>query len=254
MGQTDSNPSDEFYYGFRQVIQQDVTGQPTYVRHPLQLADFLDPRPDDQFVQGIHHERDLDEIVRILRYHHRNNQYVTVARSHKLRWDDPALPAPIADVALFVSPPGVESTSETPARPPRCIIEVTSPRLAEVDLAQKPDVYARAGVAEYIIIDSGHREECEEDAYRVLGFRLQDGGYTALEPDAQGRIHSATNQLWIGPTPQRDGFVVVDERTGQPIRPDPTPDQDRSAQASGERRASELSSALEFLRKGGNHA
>lgn len=258
---TGNNPqaTDKFYYGFRQVVQQDVTGQPSYTRYPLEPADFLDPQPDDQFVQGAHHQRDVDELVRILRYHYRNNQYITVESGWKMEWRDPQLAAPMADVVVLAAPAGVESVTETGPRMPRCVIEVTSPRLAQVDLEQKPSIYAQGGVTEYLIIDDGQREHRDgealsNEAYRIWGFRLQDGRYQPIEPDENGRIFSETNQVWIGPTPQRDGFVVLDARTEQPVHPAESIVEDRTAQSRGEHRASELSAALDFLRKGGSHA
>lgn len=257
MQQTDSHGTDsdgeEFYYGYRQEVEQNVTAQPTYVRRPLQPEDFLDPREDDHFVQGPNHDRDLNTVADILRHHYRNNQHVTVRRTHKLRWDDPSLPRPIADVAVIAHPAAVDGgTAETNAdvadRLPRCIIEVTSPRLLAADLEQKPQIYAQGGVQEYIIIDSGLREEKGEESYRILGYRLTDEGYREIPPDAEGGIHSATNGIRIAPTPERDGFVVTDERTGQPIRPVVTLEGDRAAEVSGSSRARDLGSALDFLR------
>lgn len=248
MQQTDPH-EDEFYYGYRQELEQNVTAQPSYVRRPLQPEDFLDPQEDDHFVQGPDHDRDVNTVADILRHHYRNNHYVTVERNRKLHWGERALPRPIADVAVIVRPPDAEDAD--PAEPlPRCIIEVTSPRLLAADLEKKPQIYAQGGIQEYIIIDSGEREEEPEKRYRILGYQLTDEGYREIPPDAEGGIRSETNDVHIAPTPARDGFVVTDTRTGEPIQPVPTLEADRAAEVSGTSRARDLGSALDFLRGG----
>jgi len=244
MGQMNSSPTDKFYYGYRQVIVQNETAQPTYARQPLQPADFLDPREGDHFEQGPQHDGDVDKLVRILHYHHRHNQYVLVQSHLKLCWPELALPEPRADVAVLVT----SADATVPASRPRCIIEVTAPRFVAADLEQKPTIYARAGIAEYIIVDANQRTREEAGAYRILGYRLVDGAYQPIEPDERGRIHSAVNRVWIGPNAVGTDFVVTDARTGRPLAPAATIEQDRPAQTQGERRAQELGSALDFLR------
>ena len=63
----------------------------------------------------------------------------------------------------------------------RFIVEVAASSVS-YDLHQKKEAYRRNGVREYVV-------------WRVLDraidwFRLQDGQYVAIEPDADGRIES----------------------------------------------------------------
>jgi len=52
-----------------------------------------------------------------------------------------------------------------------------------------------------------------------LGYRLEGGRYVPIEPDERGWIYSATNEVWIGVTEERDGFFVIDARSGERILP-----------------------------------
>ena len=74
-------------------------------------------------------------------------------------------------------------------------VEILSEDSADRDLREKRDEYARGGVREYLILDA--RPDLDEFTYLRLD---ADGRYQAIEPDAQGRYHSAVLPgFWLDP-------------------------------------------------------
>ena len=257
---TPSSNRERFYYGYRRTIIQDRTGQPSYVDEPLAAADFLNPQPDDHFELGTQHHGDVGELFQILQYHHRNNLLISVLQSVKLKWGVAGQPEPTADVAIvsnLVEPQRRRTVLDVVGEgiQPSCIIEVIAPRFAEMALVRKRQIYEKAGIQEYIVIDSGLRPENEQQMsaarYRVSGYELIDGQYIALPLDEEQRIYSAVNRVRLGPNAQNSGFEVIDARTGLPIQPQTVIDHDRAAASQGERRGHDLGASLDFLRMQG---
>src|SRR4029079_3967831 len=128
-----------FYYGRRQIIKYDRTGQPSYTYLPLTEDDFLDPQPGDEFVHGERHAQDIRTIRRIFQHLYRYNPFMTVLSNIKLVWDVPSLAQPTPDLVIIpnVTEPerprtlfdvGLEETK------PHFVLEIVSPRLAVADL------------------------------------------------------------------------------------------------------------------------
>ncbi len=251
-----ANP-DPFYYGRRQVIRYDRTGQPSYTYLPLTAADFLDPQAGDEFVQTARHDADVRTLRAIFRHLHRFNPATGVLSHVKLIWPSAGLAQPAPDLAI-VSEMGdpdrqrVVFNVREEGTAPSFVLEVVSPRLATADWEQKVAIYQQAGVQEYFIIDAGLRAGQDEQTlptYQVLGYQWEAGVYLAITPDARGWVYSAINKVWIGPTPGCESFVVIDARTQQPI----TPAADReepvaAAYAEAANRARSLAEQLDFLR------
>jgi hypothetical protein len=135
---------------------------------------------------------------------------------------------------------------------PQLVLEVTSPRLAQLDLADKVAIYQQAGIKEYLVLDAGLREEGDQPTnhgYSVFGYRLVHGQYEHIAPDNRGWIFSATTKVWLGPTEQRDNFIVVDQRTGEPITPVVEREEPAAAAyAEAASRAQSIASQLDFLK------
>ncbi len=66
------------------------------------------------------------------------------------------------------------------------VFEVTSPSTRREDLVKKRDLYARLGVREYFLYDP----LAEYLRPSLQGFRLDDGVYQPIEPDAEGALVS----------------------------------------------------------------
>jgi len=246
--------ADEFYYGRRQNISYGRTAQPSYSYTPLTQADFLDAQPTDEFMHGPRHAADVAQLQGIFRQHYRGNPLVTILGNVKMIWDIDQLAQPAPDLAIVI---GLESLEHELAyfdvqalgQRPRFIAEVLSPRFAQLDLVEKLQIYAQAGVSEYFIIDSGERADNGARHYRVLGYRLVKQAYEPITPDQDGRVYSKVNRLWLLPNMAHDGFLAIGERTGQPI----TPDADSMTSVTAARveatfRATSIAAQLNFLR------
>lgn len=250
-----SHPSamDDFYYGVRRKVSSDIHGQPHYHESPLRQEDFLNPTVDDIFELGPKHADDVERLKRIFENHYRHNQLTTVFANTKLLWSDPELAQPRADI-IVATADSVQTLRNRLFQvanwgaPPSCIIEVVSPRFVDADLVTKVALYARGGVQEYFIVDSGLREERTEMAYSLVGYRLDGRTYQRIEPDEAGFIYSEVNRINIGPSKDGSTFEVIDSRTGQPIADHDLTQTERVAEVQGNRRANDIGSALDFLR------
>jgi colicin import membrane protein len=128
----------------------------------------------------------------------------------RIAWDLPDLRAHGLDVMVI---PSVRkrrnwSTFEVAierARP-ALIIEIVSPDARENDVVIKVEQYARAGVAQYVIVDDTGRGGVRR--LRLLDYRLEGTAYRLQEPDADGRVHLALADVWLGI--RRDHVVCYD--------------------------------------------
>jgi colicin import membrane protein len=73
---------------------------------------------------------------------------------------------------------------------PALIIEIVSPDARENDVVIKVEHYARAGVAQYVIVDDTGRGGVRR--LRLLDYRLEGTAYRLQAPDADGRVHLAS--------------------------------------------------------------
>lgn len=243
---------DEYYYGRRQLIDYNRTAQPTYGYQALSQADFLDPQEHDRFNHGPRHDADVQRLYAIFRQQYRVNPLVAVFSGVKMRWGIGGLAEPAPDIAVV---PGAESWDSqrsvldvaTEGVQPALVLEVLSPRFVDADLHDKVTIYAQAGVQEYWIVDSGEREESDEIAYRVIGYRLVDGAYQAIAPDEQGRLYSTVARLWLVADADGEQITAISKRSGQPIVPDPDMLLNFSAaRAEATFRANSIASQLDF--------
>jgi Uma2 family endonuclease len=253
---TNSEPN---RYGYRHEILDNKQGL-SFDRHtPLQAEDFLNPQPGDVFYQGEMHDRTLERMRRSVRRLLRAKPAHTVLSEVKLILPRPSVHHPRADLVIVAN-------VNAPRRPravfdlaaegvtPSCVIEITSPLFAEYDLNQKRDLYAAAGIPEYIILDTGLRAENvqpkatpgqEAPAPSILAYRLHDGVYHALPPDEQRRVYSASLGALI--VIQSGEYYLVDPQMGLPITPDEEDAESLSAsQAEGAFRAQSIASQLKL--------
>jgi Uma2 family endonuclease len=213
---------DEFYYGYRTIITYDEAGKEVYSYKPLTLDDFLNPQEGDLFMQGTLHDEDTDALKSIFRYLYYANATTAVFSDLKILWGIEGLAQPAPDVMVI---PNVENIGKP--RPtfdvqregtrPRFILEVVSPRYRQPDRESKVAIYEQAGVEEYFIVDSWLRGE--QVAYDIVGYRLQGEIYVEIPPNERGWVYSQVNQVWVGVSPEKDRFFVINERTNQPILP-----------------------------------
>jgi len=220
-------PDDEFRLGRRIAVIQNQTAQPTYQATPLTLADFLDPAPGDEFVHGEQHRRDVARLAAALYARHRLSPFVHLLVGPKLKWaaprGHPRLPQPAPDLVLVgeISDPDHPRTVLDLAAEPtvvRAVVEVTSPLFAELDLKDKPRIYAAAGIPEYWIVDAGLRPAQPQLRYAIMGYRLDGDAYRPIAPDRErGNLTSPAMRVCFRVTPDGQDYLIADARTGRPI-------------------------------------
>jgi colicin import membrane protein len=206
---TDAN-ADPFRYGWRLVLRPTPDNPHHLEQVPLTLEDVLHPEVGDFIVHSDRHETDRMYLTAVLRARLEPSRRAIVLSDVRIAWDLPDLRAHGLDVMVI---PGVRkrrnwSTFEVAierARP-ALIIEIVSPDARENDVVIKVEQYARAGVAQYVIVDDTGRGGVRR--LRLLDYRLEGTAYRLQEPDADGRVHLALADVWLGI--RRDHVVCYD--------------------------------------------
>lgn len=191
--------NDRFRLGWRIRPRITPEGKIEYERIPLTSYDILHPQEDDFRVHNNEHRlfcRYLDNVISAQVAHIPG---AVVLHDTRVAWDIPDLEPHGPDIALIFNVRehkkwGTFNVSGEGTRP-TLIIEVTSPETRRLDLEDKPDEYAQAGVQYYIIVDA-HRSK-RQPAYRLLGYELTPDGYVDLQPDARGRLWVEPARIWL---------------------------------------------------------
>jgi Uma2 family endonuclease len=203
---------DPFRYGWRFVRRPTPDDPNNLEQVPLTLEDVLHPEVGDFIVHSDRHETDRMYLTAVLRARLEGSGAAIVLSDVRIAWDAPDLRPHGPDVMVI---PGIAerqdwSTFEVAVEGvrPALIIEITSPETRENDLERKVAHYARAGVAQYVIVDSVRRGGTRR--LRLLDYRLEEGSYRLHPPDAAGRVHLVIADLWLGV--EGDHVVCSDDR------------------------------------------
>ena len=94
-------------------------------------------------------------------------------------------------------------------KPPDFVMEFSSKRTYRNDLDEKMTLYARMAIPEYFI----HDPERRYLPLPLMGFRLVEGQYVEIPPDADGRIHSEILKLDFALLD--DGLAIYDPQSEQ---------------------------------------
>ncbi len=205
-----SPPADDpFYYGWRIVVETGPNDEEIITHLPLTQADFLDPQLGDQMVQADNHYRQVNSLFDRYDAHYLNDPTTAVMSDVKMLWGIPGLQEPAPDLAVIpdITTKDQAHSSFNVTREgtrPCLVVEVVSPKYPGDDTT-KVDIYEQAGIAEYIIIYPHSDDETEP--VEIIGYRLVGGYYQEIAPDAQGRLYSATTDMWFGV--RTDGLDVV---------------------------------------------
>jgi len=202
--------ADPFRYGWR-LVPRPTPDNPYHLEQvPLTLDDVLHPEVGDFIVHSDRHETDRMYLTAVLRARLEPSRRAIVLSDVRIAWDIPDLRAHGPDVMVI---PGVRkrrnwSTFEVAVERarPALIIEIVSPDARENDVVIKVEHYARAGVAQYVIVDDTGRGGVRR--LRLLDYRLEGTAYRLQEPDADGRVHLAIADVWLGI--RRDHVVCYD--------------------------------------------
>jgi Putative restriction endonuclease len=207
------------------VIELD-DGSVEEVELPLTMERLLHPREGDKVTQSDFHLSFLVSMLDRLRRWLETAPGVGVFSDLRFEWNRPGLKPSGPDIAVVKGLPeprkaiserigGTFDTAVWGVRPV-LVIEVVSPehgRLRRKDLEDNVDIYARAGVEEYLIFNPirlGSQEPLE-----LLGYRLTGGPrYQRISPDRQGRILSRSTELYFWSDPAGRRVEIFDESTG----------------------------------------
>jgi len=169
------------------------------------------------------HDRDIERLRSIIRFRLRDNENMTVFCDLKMDWGIDDLPNPVPDVSVIENvrdperPRGVFYVAEEGVTP--CfVLEVVSPRYRSADLDKKPEIYRKAGVSEYFIVDPGLMDD--EISYSIRGYKLIGNRYVGATPDSQGMFHSRIAGVRIGVSESGNRLIVTDDRTGEELMSD----------------------------------
>jgi Uma2 family endonuclease len=195
-------------------------GRMELVEMPLTPELFLNPQVGDHMSQGKRHSDTAREIADLLSHHFRPVPGVLVTFDLKFLFG-PGLDQPSPDVSVIRGVRDNQADRESfdvvaEGVRPCLIVEVVSSlssRIRKSDLEDKVALYRRAGIPEYLIVDSQRRDR----RFRLLGYRLGPSGYQPIEPDEEGRFLSETTGLWFQVTPDGNRVRIFEHPSGRPL-------------------------------------
>jgi len=137
----------------------------------------------------------------------RHDPSAIVFQDTGIYWDNPELKHHSPDVSVILGVkeqiPGVreqkEWTSFGVAKEgvrPALLIEVTSPDTRSIDLVDKKDQYARAGVRLYVVVETDAKVGSRP--VKLWGCRLSGSHYEETVPDPRGWLWLEPVGLWLG--------------------------------------------------------
>ena len=221
----DSASKDPFRYGTRWKTVRLPGGEVVEQPVPLTAEDLLDPQLGDEVPQSDPHHELLLVVDELLTRHFASRADVYVASDLKMIWGIPGLPGPSPDVAVI---PGVRRKRD-PDRTvfnvvrertrPSLVIEIVSSTDAEIranDYEKKVEIYQRAGIPEYLILDPP--TSFTQGRLLLTGYRLgPKGRYKKIEPDGKGRLLSETTGLLFGVAEDGRTIRVFRAVSGEPL-------------------------------------
>jgi Uma2 family endonuclease len=204
--------------GWRMEWVTDETGEEQLIYFPLTEDEFLHPKEDYHLPSNTFHGTAQRDLIDILQRRYVKREDVAVFGDLIIKWGIKGLRQHCPDVCVVFGLRDKEKYRSEFVVPeegtkPAIVIEVVSPRYRTADRQTKVKQYARAGVAEYIILD--RRRQRGELIDEVLGYRLEAGSYLPIVPDEEGRIYCQTLDVWLG---MWEGKVSLFEgTTGEPL-------------------------------------
>jgi len=221
--ESSSSGADPFRYGWRPQYVRLPSGEVTEQQIPLTAEDLLDPQPGDVVVQSWLHGDFASTIYEMLKEHFEDQDDVLVTFDVKMLWGIPGLPNPAPDLSIIR---GVRRKID-PARTafdvlregvrPGLILEVVStsdPEARANDYETKVEIYQRAGIPEYFILEPP--QPFNGERLLLTGYRLgSDGRYHRIVPDTDGPLLSDTTRLLFGIDEDGRTLRIVDVVKGE---------------------------------------
>ncbi|HEY4593447.1 MAG TPA: Uma2 family endonuclease [Thermoanaerobaculia bacterium] len=213
----ESEDDDLFRLGWRYRTVRLPDGRTELREEPLTAADLLDPQLGDHVTQNSWHVAVVHELWEILSWRYEPRPDVFVSCDLKMLWRIRGLPNPSPDIAVI---PGVRDKTRfrrsfdvrREGTRPSLVIELVSdePEHQSADHEGKVEIYERAGIAEYLILDPPY------PSCRLTGYRLDAAGrYQPIPPDSEGGLLSATTGVRFAVTPEGRSLHLFDAATGE---------------------------------------
>jgi Uma2 family endonuclease len=191
-------------YGSRYLRHVRPDGEVSYEEVPLKKEDLLYPEEGDRPVLTEGHVNDCAYLRDVLKNWAADVADALVLSDHRVDWQAAGLQPLGPDVVVFrnVTRPwdpdrGTFPVVDYGART-LLAIEVTSPDTRPIDLKEKVELYHRAGVPLYAIVDR-HQTRAGVDL-GLFGYRMDpvlQNHYMPIALDARGRLWLETVGLWL---------------------------------------------------------
>jgi hypothetical protein len=211
---------DPYRYGWRYVRRTGPDGKETTELVPLSYEDLLYPEEGDFVVDNPLHVIDFEYCHGTLAMVYADQASVVVLGNCRVDWGVEGVRPLGPDIlVLFAVRQWLRQGTfriAVEGGQPMLVLEITSPNTRGHDLYNKPDLYYRAGVQCYVIVDRGPRGE---DPVRLTGFYRGPHGWVPQEPDAQGRLDLSPVGVLIGIENNRPWLydAVTGQRLGDRI-------------------------------------
>jgi Uma2 family endonuclease len=196
---------DPWRYGWRYVRREGPDGQIKMEREPLRQEDLLYPQEDDFIVNNPLHDEICTYLRGALFQHLAGRPGAVLLHDCRVDWGVAGVQPLGPDFSIFDNvhsqwdkSQGTFQVAALGARP-LLVVEVTSPTTRDVDLDEKVDLYFRANIPFYAIVDPRPHAEGGREV-RLIGHRLDPGnrqGYFRARLDDRSRLWLETIGLWL---------------------------------------------------------
>ncbi len=191
--------NDPYRFGWRYVRRELADGREVYDQVPLSWEDLLYPEEEDFVVESPTHRRDYNYCHDALETLYRDDGSVVVLGNCRIDFAAAGVRPLGPDVVVLF---GVhqwlrQATFEVAVDGgwPVVVIEVSSPSTRSHDLANKPDLYYRAGVEKYVIVDRGWQGTAPP---RLIGYQRGPQGWLHLPADPRGWLDLSPVSVFLG--------------------------------------------------------
>ena len=212
--------NDPFRLGWRYVKRTLPDGQEEFDQIPLTLDDLLFPEENDHAMLHPDHWEDCMYLHACLALKLAGIPGSRVLSDCRVDFAIPGVRPMGPDLAVFLDVPADWSAGTLLVGPlavrPILVSEVTSPDSRKQDLKTKVDLYHRAGIPQYVIVDPSYRQGRRRSA-RLVNYQYTPEGYQAIPLDEQGRVHLPAFDLWLTIVDHR--VVCIDGRDDRVIEP-----------------------------------
>ncbi|MEM7538793.1 MAG: Uma2 family endonuclease [Chloroflexota bacterium] len=219
---TNAPNEDPYYYGWRYIADNEQSnGKTIWRKVPLTQADFLNPQLGDKMVQGHKHFLLVNSIFDRFSNRHINDDTIGIFSDLIFSWGIAGVSNPAPDLAVV---PGVRNKQghrgsfnvRREGASPCLVVEVVSPRYPGDD-TDKVEIYRRAGVQEYIIINAHFDNDAAD--WELIGYHLDPSqpDYVPMITDSQGRLYSRTTNTYWSIDDEYENVIIVDGNTGEPL-------------------------------------